>query len=529
MKNDKRIAELEAENARLKIENEKLGGENTALNAECAKLKILNDWYLELFRLAQYRRFGSSSEKTMMPEQLGLFNEAETLADDTPGQEITVSYKRKKRKGKRKEFYEGLPTEQVVHELPEDERVCPDCGGEMHACGHEVYRRELTCVPAQYKVTEHVQTAYACRHCEHNSDRVPMKKSEVPSAIIPNSGVASPSLLAQILNNKYTLALPLYRQEQEFKRNGINLSRQTMSNWVITAHKRWFSKLFDILHAELLTNEILHADETTLQVLHENGRKATQKSYVWVYNTSGDTRRPVVLFDYQPSRSGKCASNFLDGFTGKLHTDGYEGYHCKLPPNIITVGCWAHMRRKFTDTLKSIPEDVRGKNPAQVGLDYCNRLFGLESDFSRQNLSFEERHRAREEQSASVAQDFFAWAKTEYARNPIPKSFIGMALTYAVNQESWLMNVFLDGRLELSNNRAERSVRPFAVGRKNWLFCNTPGGADASAAVYSIIETAKANGLKPFDYLKFLLERLPYGVPAEDCLPWLESVQALCR
>ena len=193
------------------------------------------------------------------------------------------------------------------------------------------------------------------------------------------------------------------------------------------------------------------------------------------------------------------------------------------------AGCWAHMRRKFTDTLKSIPEDVRHKNPAKIGLDYCNRLFGLESDFSKQNLSFEERHRVRAEQSKPIAKKFFAWAKIENSRNPIPKSLLGMALTYAVNQENWLMNVFLDGRLELSNNRAERSVRPFAVGRKNWLFCNTPNGADASAAAYSIIETAKANGLKPFNYLQILLERLPHGTQPEECLPWGEAAQALCR
>jgi len=501
---------------------------------EITRLKQQVEWLTQQFRLMQSRQFGSSSEKVVAADnanQLSLFNEAEAMVDpmvlESKLEEIT--YTRKKKRGKREDDFSGLPTEQIIHELPETERVCPDCGGEMHACGHDVYRRELTCIPAQYKVTEHVQTAYSCRHCEYNSDHVPMKKSEVPAAIIPNSGVASPSLLAQILNNKYTLALPLYRQEQEFKRNGISLSRQTMSNWIITAHQRWFAGLFNVFHAELLQNAILHADETTLQVLHEDGRKATQKSYVWVYSTSGDTRRPVVLYDYQPSRVGECASNFLDGFTGKLHTDGYDAYHCKLPPEIIVAGCWAHMRRKFTDTLKSIPEDVRDKNPAKIGLDYCNRLFALEADFTKQALDFEERQRVRLEKSRPIAEAFFAWARTENTRNPIPKSFFGMALTYAVNQESWLMNVFLDGRLELSNNRAERSVRPFAVGRKNWLFCNTPNGADASAAAYSIIETAKANGLRPFSYLKFLLERLPYGASVKDCLPWSETAQALCK
>ena len=196
---------------------------------------------------------------------------------------------------------------------------------------------------------------------------------------------------------------------------------------------------------------------------------------------------------------------------------------------ITAVGCWAHMRRKFTDTLKSLPKEVLNRSPARVGLNYCDKLFQMESDFAEQELSFRERYQARLDRSKPIAEEFFTWAKAEYEKNPVPKSMLGAALTYAVRQESWLMNVFLDGRLELSNNRAERAVRPFAVGRKNWLFSNTPRGADASAAVYSIVETAKANGLRPFPYLKLLLERLSCGTPMETCLPWHPLVQSLCK
>lgn len=501
-------------------------------NHEIAELRQKVEWLTEQFRLMQARQFGVSSEKiSQVSDQLSLFNEAEATANPAaPEQELEqITYKRKRQKGKREADFSGLPTEQIIHELPENERICPDCGGLLHACGHDVARRELTCIPAQYKVTEHIQTVYSCRHCEQVSDHVPMKKSKVPAPLISGSGVVSPSLLAQILNNKYTLALPLYRQEQEFGRIGVNLSRQTMANWVITAHQRWFTDLFALLHAELLQNEILHADETTLQVLHEDGRKASQKSYVWLYATSGDSKRPVVLYDYQPSRAGECASSFLEGFVGKLHTDGYDAYHCKLPPKITVVGCWAHMRRKFTDAVKSLPLSIQSKSPAQIGLSYCNELFGLETDYTKQKLGFEERNLTRSKKSKPIAETFFNWAQTEYDRNPAPKTTFGVALTYAVNQKKWLMNVFLDGRLELSNNRAERSVRPFAIGRKNWLFCNTPNGADASAAVYSIIETAKANRLKPFKFLKFLLERLPQGFSPEDCLPWASAPQTLCR
>lgn len=234
-----------------------------------------------------------------------------------------------------------------------------------------------------------------------------------------------------------------------------------------------------------------------------------------------------MLYDYQPSRAGKCASKFLNGFSGCLHTDGYEAYHCKLPPEITVVGCWAHMRRKFTDLLKSLPKEVRNRSPGQAGLEFCNQLFALEEEYKKRELSFDQRFQARLERSKPVAEAFFAWAKAEYEKNPMPKSMLGAALTYAVRQVGWLMNVFRDGRLELSNNRAERSVRPFALGRKNWLFSNTPRGADASAAIYSVVETAKANGLMPFEYLKFLLESLTAGCSPQDCLPWLPLVHNL--
>ena len=481
-------------------------------------------------QLLRGQRFGAFSERAQAildpVEQISLFNETESLeSKGVPEPELEqVTYKRRKQKGKREMDFSGLPVEQIVHELPEEEQVCAECGKPLHVCGHQVLRRELAYVPAQYKVVEHVQTVYSCRHCEQTSDQVPMRKSLVPAPLIPGSGVASPSLLAHIMNSKYTLALPLYRQEQELSRCGVTISRQTMANWVIFVHKHYFEDLIQAMHEELLGSQILHADETTLRVLGEDKKKC----YVWVYRTSGDTERPVILYDYQPSRAGTCASTFLDGFSGLLHTDGYEAYHCKLPPEITVVGCWAHMRRKFMDALKSLPKEIREKHPAHKGLDYCNRLFALEEDYAKAGISFRERHDARLQYSKPVAEEFFAWAKAEEITNPVPKTMYGAAVGYALNQKGWLMNVFLDGRLELSNNRAERAVRPFAIGRKNWLFCNTPAGADASAAVYSIVETAKANGLRPFRYLSFLLERLPCGCSLEECMPWNPLARTLC-
>jgi transposase len=524
MEKDKIIAELEAENARLKRENEILSGEN-------GKLQLLVNYYIEQLRLAQHRRFGASSEKTELPEQLGLFNEAEAEADEAPESETVETYTRKKkRKGKREEFYEGLPTEQIIHELPGTERFCADCGGPLHACKSEVLRREVEIIPAQVRAVEHIQTVYGCRDCEQNAgdDPPPMVKAPVPAPVIPGSGIASPSLLSFIMCNKYVLALPLYRQEQELGRIGIHISRQTMANWIIYAATHWLMPIYILLHAELLTNDILHADESSLQVIKEDGRKASQKSYMWMYHTGKYSSRHVALFEYQPTREGKHPLEFLEGFSGFLHVDAYAGYRGLKDQGVTLVECWAHARRKFHDTIKALKKEDRQNAVATIGLEYCNKLFELERKFDELNLSHEERFKRRNLESKPVAEAFFAWAKS--ARdNAMGK--LGVALNYAINQRHWLMNFFLDGRLELSNNRAERSIRPFTVGRKNWLFSYCAKGAKASAIVYSIIETAQANGLVPFMYLNYLFETLP-NIPKErwgECLPWNPVVQKICK
>jgi transposase len=511
MKSDAEFAEMEAEITYLK-----------------QKVQLLE----EQLRLARHQRFGASSEQTKFigGEQLGLFNEAEAVADhDLPEPDIEQAVpRRKKQKGKRDKDFSGLPTKQVVHELPEEERVCPDCGGPLHACGHALVRRELTVIPAQYVVEEHIQTTYSCRVCEKNSDQTPMKKSQIPAPLIRNSGICSPSLLAQVLYNKYVLALPLYRQEADLKRLGIHLSRQTMGNWVLAINDLYVERIFTLLKQELLKNEHLHADESTVQVLREEGRKPSTKSYMWLYRTAEGAKRPVVCYEYKPSRSGDCAARFLQGYKGYLHTDGYAAYRAKLPEDVIIVGCWAHMRRYLTDTLKILEEDVRPFHPANKGLDFCNRLFVLEKEFKKQELGPEERYEARQKHSKTIAKAFFAWAKKEYDENLLPESVYGEALTYACNQKKWLLRYLDDGHLSISNNLIERSVRPYAIGRKNWLFCNVPAGADASAAVYSLIETAKANGLDPFKYLEFLFERLPQGASPQESLPWNHAVKQLC-
>ncbi len=533
----KKVAELEAENKKLRIENVAKDEKISALIIEIERMKILLARYQEHLRLAQKRLFGTSSEGRVHEDQLdlGIFNEAETIAESpTPTPNAATpppTHPRTKGKGKRKEFYEGIPTRQVIHDLPAEEQICPDCGGPLHECGQEVVRREVEVIPATVTAIEHIQKVYACRNCERNSnaDSQPMMKAPVPAPVIPGSGVASPSLLSYVLCNKFVLGLPFYRQQQELERLGIHLSRQTMGNWSIYTATHWLALMYSMLRSFLLKEPILHGDETTTQVIKEDGRTAAQKSYMWVYSSGKYAEKPIVLFEYTTTREGRHPLAFLSGFKGFLHTDGYAGYAKLTEQGVLLIRCWAHVRRKFDEALKALPKNEQAGSPANVGLDYCNRLFRLEEVYDEENISLEERAKRREAESKPIAEAFFDWVKSAIAQT-VSGNKLFAALQYASNQKDTLMNVFLDARLELSNNRAERAIRPFAVGRKNWLFFFSGKGASASAIVYSIIETALANGLVPYLYLEFLFRTLPNTSPEQygDCLPWKPLVQELC-
>lgn len=504
-----------------------LAAGSLALKEENAELQALVKYYEEQFKLAKRKQYGASSEKTEIPEQLGLFDEVENTTDrKTPEPEIEqITYTRRKSEGKREDDLSSLPVERVEHALPEEEQICPECGGHMHVMGKET-RRELTIIPAQVKVTEHIRNIYSCRNCEKTAERVPVIKAPIPNPVIKGS-FASPSVVAHIMTQKYVTYTPLYRQEAQFLREGVHLSRQTMANWVVKSSDDWLKPIYERLRDRLLEYDVLHADETTVQVLQEPCRKANTNSYMWLYRTGSDAEHPITLYEYQPTRSSSHPKKFLSGWKGYLHTDGYAGYHAL--PDVTVVGCWAHLRRKFDEALTVITPNERFGSSAQKGLDYCNRLFALEHEFEK--LMPEERYKKRIEESLPVAEAFFAWIKT---LNAAPKFAIGKAARYAAEQQKWLMNVYLDGRLELSNNRAERSIKPFVMGRKNWLFSNTPNGAKASSIVYSIIETAKENGLKPFEYLRYLFETMP-NITAltadtiDGLLPWSDALPRECK
>ena len=515
--------------------------ENTAeiiieLNNRCALLEQQNaelmaklQWYEEQFRLSQQRRFGSATEKTNQ-EQLSLFNEAETEtkpeAPEPTMEEIT--FRRKKKRGHREAQLKDLPVETIEYRLSPQEQVCPCCGENLHEMSTEV-RQELKVIPAQVSVVKHVRHVYACRRCEKEDIKTPIITAVMPKPVLPGS-IASPSVLAHIISQKYVESLPLYRQEQQLSRLGIELSRQTMANWIIKGTEQWLKPLYDRMHEHLLKQDILHADETTLQVLKEPGRSAENKSYMWLYRT-GRENSAIVLYDYQTTRASKHPRRFLSGFKGYLHVDGYAGYNA-LQPDITLVGCWAHARRKFDEALKALPLDKR-KSPvaAKEGLAFCNKLFTIERDLK--SVTFEERYRLRQEHSLPVLEAFWSWLKYQAPR-VLPKSAFGQAITYCLKQWDKLNAFLLDGRLKLDNNRGERSIKPFVIGRKNWLFSNTPRGAKTSATVYSIVESAKENGLNPYTYLKYLFEQLPNvdlknESVLDSLLPYSEALPGECR
>ena len=483
----------------------------TISRAEYDELKLQNQWLLEQLGLAKKRQFGSSSERIQeeLMDQLAFsLNEAEAYAygtkSATPEQIAVKAHERKRQSGSVTDIVpEGIPTEVVEHRLSDGERTCTSCGTFMEEIGKEV-RRSLQMEPARFWIREDVYYTYACKKCEEETGEANILKTPKEPLLCPGS-FASAEAVAHIMTQKYVMYSPLYRLEQEFHREGLKLSRQTMANWLLNASDTWLRPIYDVLHVELCRETVLHGDETTLQVLKESGKAATSKSYMWLYRTSGCTEHPIVLYEYQPNRKAEHAEEFLKGFSGWLHADGYQGYH-KLPENIRVVGCWAHARRKFDEALQTLPKEERKNSLAAAGECYCTRLFRLEESFAE--LTPEERYNKRLELEKTVLDALLAWAN-ETISKAAPKSALGKALYYLLEQWPYLVRYLEDGRLELSNNRAERSIKPFVMGRKNWLFANTPAGAQSSAVIYSLIETAKESGLDPYRYLVWVLKSAP--------------------
>lgn len=507
---------------------EELENKCALLEQQNAELTNKLNWFEEQLRLSRQKQFGRSSEQTTL-DQIQLFNEAESESKPTMVEPTIeeIKYRRRKKQGQRETKLEDLPVETIEYRLPPEEQVCSCCGENLHEMSTEV-RQEIKVIPAQASVVKHVRYVYSCRSCEQNEDKTPIVTASMPKPAIPGS-LASPSSIAHIMTQKYVDGMPLYRQEQQLSRLGIEISRQTMANWIIQGSERWLRPLYERMHEHLLKQEILSADETTLQVLREPDRPAKSTSYMWLYRT-GREGPAIVLYGYQTTRASKHPRQFLSGFKGYLQVDGYAGYN--VLPGITLVGCWSHARRKLDEALKALPADKRNAPVvAKEGLDFCNQLFAIERQIN--DATPEERYKIRLERSRPVLEAFLAWLKHQRPR-VLPKSAFGQAISYCLNQWDKLEAFLKDGRLELDNNRAERSIKPFVIGRKNFLFSNTPKGAKASATIYSIVESAKENGLNPYSYLQYLFEKMP-NVDIQDpsvmdeLLPWSCTLPQECH
>ncbi len=516
-----RLQQEKARNAKLEA---KLAAREQEQAQVITSLTLQNEWLLEQLKLSKKKLFGRSSEQAaqLVMDQLSLtMNEVEAyiFGMNSAGKAPVAvkAHERKRQSGNVLDVVpEGTPTEVVEHRLPEDERICSVCGSEMVEIGKEV-RRSLMMKPAEFWVREDVYYTYACKNCEQETGEANIVKAVKEPSLLPGS-FASAEAVAYLATQKFVMYSPLYRLEQEFNRQGLRLSRQTMANWLLNISEKWLRPVYDVLREQLCRESVLHADETTLQVLKETGRSSTSKSYMWLYRTSGCTKQAIVLYEYQPTRKAEHAEAFLKGFSGWLHADGYQGYH-KLPENIRVVGCWAHARRKFDEALQTLPKEMQKDSPAAIGECYCSRLFKLEQAFAE--LTPEERYEKRLEQEKPVLDALLSWANETQAKTA-PKSALGRAIHYLLEQWPYLTRYLEDGRLELSNNRAERSIKPFVMGRKNWLFANTPGGAQASAVIYSLIETTKENKLDPYKYLLWVLQSAPGLSQADEF--WAEKL-----
>lgn len=476
------------------------------------RIQLLEDY----IRSLNQKQFGSSSEK-LEAIQADLFVEADEDEDasanpdvESPQKDEIVTVTAHQRKQHRASIPADLPRVEIVHDLPEDQKVCPHDGTVLNNIGFESHE-QLDVIPAKIQVLHHKRLKYACPCCESY-----LLTATKPAQPIEKS-IASPGLLASVATQKYVDALPLYRQTEIFKRIGIELDRTTLANWMVRCGQL-VQPLINLIHEKMLEQNIIHADETRVQVLNEPGRAAETQSFMWVLRSTVPTCT-AVLFQYEPTRSGKAAEVLLRDYQGALMVDGFSGYNGVCEKNHISrLGCWAHARRKFVDAQKMQPKGKTGK--ADQALAYIQQLYRVEGEIKEKHSL--DKLITRQQQSQPIIDKLKTWLDKSIAHSP-PESAIGKALFYLHEQWPRLIRYLNSGDYPIDNNAAENSIRPFVVGRKNWLFSASQKGATSSANLYSLIETAKTNGLEPYAYLKSIFTELPKATSVEEiekCLPW---------
>ena len=483
-------------------------------------------------------RFGRSSEKHETEDQISFmevdgkivfFNEAEAVAAEEHTQEEPESVSRrkpKKKQGKREEDLDGLPVVVVEHSMTDEELEDKFGKDGWKQLPDEVYRR-YSFTPAKIEVEEHHVKVYAGKETEE------VIKAPHPQALLRGS-LVSPSLEAAVMNAKYVNAVPLYRQEQEFERYGLHISRQNMANWTIQCADRYLAVLYDYLHEKLYGYHVLQADETPVLV-NKDGRPAGSKSYMWVYRTGRMyTECQIILYEYQRTRNASHPREFLKDFSGVCVTDGYQVYHTieEEREDLKIAGCWSHARRRFDEAVKALPKAKQKDSRAYLALTMIQAIYREEKQLK--DLPAEERKNRRQLSVKPLVEAYFTWVRENLPKVP-QKSKTWEGFNYSLNQEKYLKVFLDDGEVPMDNNAAEQSIRGFCIGKKNWVMIDTIAGAKSSAIIYSIAETAKANNLKPYDYFEYLLTEIPkhLDVPdrsfLDDLLPWSPSLPENCR
>ena len=536
---------LAAENVRLQSDNSSLELKVASLETALAKGRAEFDKVVSMLMLANARAYGAKSEK-VRPDQLSLFNDMEAAfepeAPEPAPEEAAAPAEPRKKPRKRRECVDWSKYDTVVVEHGFDGNPeCPACGSEMSDMGYQV-KRVFKIRPAHVYVEEHRQAKAVCRACSHANESdggetpVQIIRAEMPAVTPVEGSCASASLVAYVMDRKYCMGLPLYRISGDLRATcNLTVSRQAMAGWVIESWKLWLSPVRDLMKSLLTTHIRLHIDETRIQVLKEPGRKPESMSWAWVFCTADRDGPPIYIFKYDPSRGHEVPHAFLPrSWRGTIITDGHKAYKTlmdKRPDAFVRVSCLVHILRKFKDVLKGVRKPVRD-SAAEHAIAMIDRMFMVDNDFDE--LPAGERKAAREEKLRPLMDEFSAWL-AEIAPQVEEGTLLHKAVVYAQNQFPYLYNALADGDLPIENNRAEQAIRPFACGRRAWLFSDTQAGAEASCGIYSIVTTARANGLMPMRYLEWLLEELPNtagaGDPAvlERFMPWSPEVPESCR
>jgi len=544
---EKQAAELAAKNQVIEAQNSQIEEQNLQIEKQNAKIEKQNariekqniqiENMIQALLHARKKLFGPSTECTKQTDgQLSLFDTAQALAIELGNEQkkITVkTHNRVARKpGVREEMLAGLPKEIEEYVIPAEE-TCNVCGGELKVIGKRIVRTEVEFEPAKLKVKQIVQQIAKCTTCGTDKGENPschFQKAAVPKPVLPHS-ISTPSLVAQVMYQKYAMGLPLARQERDWFRMGLVLPRNDMANWVIRCSQEWLTPIYDRIREKLMECQVLHMDETRIQCNKEEGKKASSDSFMWVIRSAACEDIKASFFHYSRTRNGDIAMRLLEEFDGYLITDAYAGY--EKVQNITRSLCWSHTRRYF---IESIPLDSKGKeisgSKGAEGRGYIDLLFKVEDEIKF--LSPEEKKQKRQEASRPILDAFWSWVEETSALHTT-NTKLTQALTYATNQKQYLETFMEDGRLPISNNLCEANIKPFATARRAWLFADTPKGATANAVLYTLVESARINELDVFAYLKYLLTEMPNNQHLEhpeiidNYLPWSTSLPDECR